>query len=93
MEMWSGYSVVVLCHPIKNVNDPAQLLPRGGGAFLAEMDGNLTVWKRDDDTVELHHTKIRGPTDIQARKDHVDQARRYEGQARPDRKGSGDLRG
>jgi hypothetical protein len=56
-----GPCVLVLCHPIKNVNDPAQLLPRGGGAFLAEMDGNLTVWKRDDDTVELHHTKIRGP--------------------------------
>jgi AAA domain len=53
--------VLVLCHPIKHVTEPAQLLPRGGGAFLAEMDGNLTVWKHNDGLVELHHNKIRGP--------------------------------
>jgi hypothetical protein len=56
-----GPCVLVLCHPIKHVNDPSQLLPRGGGAFLCEVDGNLTLWKRDDDTVELHYNKIRGP--------------------------------
>jgi hypothetical protein len=56
-----GPCVLVLCHPIKHVADPSQLLPRGGGAFLAEMDGNLTLWKRDDTLVELHHNKIRGP--------------------------------
>jgi AAA domain len=59
-EMPGGPCVLVLCHPIKHVTDPIQLLPRGGGAFLAEMDGNLTVWRRDD-LVELHHNKIRGP--------------------------------
>ena len=59
-EMPGGPCVLVLCHPIKHVTDPTQLLPRGGGAFLAEMDGNLTAWKRDD-LVELHHNKIRGP--------------------------------
>ena len=53
--------VLVLCHPIKHVAEPAQLLPRGGGAFLAEMDGNLTIWKHEDVLVELHHNKIRGP--------------------------------
>lgn len=53
--------MLVLCHPIKHVTEPSQLLPRGGGAFLAELDGNLTVWKRDDVLVELHHNKIRGP--------------------------------
>jgi hypothetical protein len=42
------------------VTEPSQLLPRGGGAFLAEMDGNLTAWKQDD-LVRLHHNKIRGP--------------------------------
>jgi hypothetical protein len=52
---------LVLCHPIKHVTEPAQLLPRGGGAFLAEMDGNLTLWKHSDELVELHHNKIRGP--------------------------------
>jgi hypothetical protein len=53
--------VLVLCHPVKTVTDPAQLVPRGGGAFLAEMDGNLTLWKRDETIIELHHNKIRGP--------------------------------
>lgn len=37
------------------------LLPRGGGAFLAEVDGNLTA-KLSNLTVELHHQgKLRGP--------------------------------
>jgi hypothetical protein len=52
--------VLVLCHPIKHAHEPSQLLPRGGGAFLAEMDGNLTSWK-EDELVELHFTKMRGP--------------------------------
>lgn len=55
-------TVLVLCHPIKHVQEPTQLLPRGGGAFLAEMDGNLTLWRIGEDMVELHHTgKFRGP--------------------------------
>jgi hypothetical protein len=53
--------VLVLCHPIKYVTDPSQLLPRGGSAYLAEVDGNLTLWRTSDDVVELHHNKIRGP--------------------------------
>jgi hypothetical protein len=53
--------VLVLCHPVKHVTDPSQLLPRGGGAFLAEMDGNLTCWLHDETLVQLHHNKIRGP--------------------------------
>jgi hypothetical protein len=55
--------VLVLCHPIKHVIDPSQLLPRGGGAFIAEMDGNLTLWKHDENLVTLHHSpdKFRGP--------------------------------
>jgi hypothetical protein len=56
-----GPCVLVLCHPVKHVTEPSQLLPRGGGAYLAEMDGNLTLWRLSDDVVELHHTKIRGP--------------------------------
>lgn len=55
-----GPSVLPLCHPIKHVTDPSQLLPRGGGAFLNEMDGNLTAWLKDE-MVQLHHNKIRGP--------------------------------
>lgn len=60
-ELPGGPCVLVLCHPIKYVLEASQLLPRGGGAFLAEMDGNLTAWKHDDTLIELHHGKIRGP--------------------------------
>ena len=55
-----GPCVIVLCHPVKN---PTQdnLLPRGGGAFIAEVDGNLTCWKTDS-LVSLHwQGKFRGP--------------------------------
>ena len=55
-------TALVLCHPVKHVTEQNQLLPRGGGAFLAEMDGNLTLWRMSDDMIELHHTgKFRGP--------------------------------
>lgn len=52
--------VVVPCHPTKNAaND--NLSPRGGGAFIAEMDGNLTL-ARTGETVRLHwQGKHRGP--------------------------------
>jgi hypothetical protein len=52
--------VLVLCHPTKNAA-AENLQPRGGGAFIAEMDGNL-VCSKDDPTVELHwQGKFRGP--------------------------------
>jgi hypothetical protein len=52
--------VLVLCHPPKNASED-NLQPRGGGAYVAEIDGNLTVTK-DNMTVELHwQTKLRGP--------------------------------
>lgn len=54
-------SVVVLCHPAKRAGDDS-LLPRGGGAFLAEVDGNLSLKPVTDTTVELHwQGKLRGP--------------------------------
>ncbi len=57
-----GPCVLVLCHPVKHVTEPSQLLPRGGGAFLAEIDGNITLWKHDGVLLDLHHTdKLRGP--------------------------------
>jgi hypothetical protein len=56
-----GPCCIALCHPIKYAAEPSQLLPRGGGSFLAEVDGNLTLW-RDDQRAALHHTdKFRGP--------------------------------
>jgi AAA domain/Bifunctional DNA primase/polymerase, N-terminal len=55
-----GPCVLVLCHPPKNAGDD-NLQPRGGGSYVAEMDGNLTVTK-DDMAVELHwQNKLRGP--------------------------------
>src|SRR6516162_5968655 len=53
-----GPTVLICCHPTKNAES---LVPRGGGAFLNEVDGNLTC-KRDDLAVELHWCgEFRGP--------------------------------
>jgi hypothetical protein len=55
-------TVFVLCHPTKNAQRD-NLLPRGGGAFLAEIDCNLTLWKDEAGIVSLHWAgKIRGPS-------------------------------
>lgn len=59
-----GPSVLVLAHPAKFAASQADMLPRGGSAFLAEIDGNLTLWSDGDSeqVFELHHTdKLRGP--------------------------------
>src|SRR5260370_36891215 len=56
-----GPCVLVSCHPTKNA-DLENLLPRGGGAFLNELDGNLICRKSGSDSVsEVHwHGKYRG---------------------------------
>jgi hypothetical protein len=55
-----GPTVLALCHPVKNAQDD-NLLPRGGGAYLNECDGNLTAQK-DGMVVEVHwQGKFRGP--------------------------------
>jgi hypothetical protein len=60
LELPGGPCVITLCHPVKNAQKD-NLVPRGGGAFLNEMDGNLTCW-RDEDLVTLHWVgKFRGP--------------------------------
>lgn len=55
--------VVAACHPKLGVQRDG-LVPRGGGAFLNEIDANLTVWKPEgSDTCELHwHEKLRAPS-------------------------------
>jgi hypothetical protein len=60
-EMPGSPAVIPLCHPIKRVETPEQLIPRGGGAFLNEVDGNLTLFRTSDDTVEMSYNKMRGP--------------------------------
>lgn len=54
-------AVMALAHPIKAAGRD-NLLPRGGGAFLAEIDANLTLWAEGDrETTTLHwQGKIRG---------------------------------
>jgi hypothetical protein len=54
--------VLVPTHPIKNAAKD-NLLPRGGGAFLNEMDGNFTLWAEGErETTEMHWAgKLRGP--------------------------------
>ena len=55
-----GPCVVIACHPIKNAADD-NLTPYGGGAFLNEVDGNLTA-KKMDSAVAVHwQGKFRGP--------------------------------
>ncbi|MCK0197744.1 AAA family ATPase [Ancylobacter sp. 6x-1] len=53
-------TVLAASHPVKNAT-PDSLLPRGGGAFLNELDGNLTLAKRGEAS-SLHWLgKHRGP--------------------------------
>jgi hypothetical protein len=55
-------TVLALCHPIKKPNGPEDLLPRGGGSFLNEMDGNLSLWGIGNHVSQLHWCgKFRGP--------------------------------
>ena len=54
-------AVIAASHPIKNAGGD-NLLPRGGGAFLNEVDGNLSLAKKGDRSSELHwQGKFRGP--------------------------------
>jgi hypothetical protein len=55
-------TVIVTAHPVKNATTD-NLIPRGGGAFLNEMDGNLVCKKNDANNVSDMHWqgKFRGP--------------------------------
>jgi hypothetical protein len=55
-------TVIVTSHPVKNWTRE-NMIPRGGGAFLNEMDGNLTCMKVDGTKfTEIHWCgKYRGP--------------------------------
>ena len=62
IELPGGPCVLVTCHPAK-AYDLDNLLPRGGGAFLAEVDGNLVCVKdmRTQVVEVTTHGKFRGP--------------------------------
>lgn len=54
-------SILIIAHPAGKVASKDNLVPRGGGAFLNEIDGNLTVWSEDASQQTLHHSpKFRG---------------------------------
>ena len=55
-----GPCVVILCHPTKRAAAD-DLIPRGGGAFLAEVDGNIALQKREALVVASAQGKFRGP--------------------------------
>lgn len=52
--------VIVLAHPAKNANDE-ELVPRGGSAFIAEVDGNVGLRKKDTTIAASVAGKFRGP--------------------------------
>ena len=82
MALPGGPTILALCHPVKNAADD-NLLPRGGGSYLNETDGNLTALNNDG-VVELHwQGKFRGadfaPISFQLRKvthDRLDRQQR-----------------
>jgi hypothetical protein len=54
-----GPCVLVLAHPTKRAGED-DLIPRGGGAFLAEVDGNIALQKRESLVVASAQGKFRG---------------------------------
>jgi hypothetical protein len=53
---------LALYHPIKRPGSVDDLLPRGGGATVAEVGGNLSLWAMNERVCELHwRGKFRGP--------------------------------
>jgi hypothetical protein len=75
-------AVLVLCHPPKNARDD-NLQPRGGGAYVAEVDGNLTLTLTGTLSTLHWQTKFRGP-DF-APMNFARKVENYQEQANPDR--------
>jgi len=54
-------AMLIIAHPAGKTPSKDNLVPRGGSAFLNEIDGNLTVWSQDASQQTLHHSqKFRG---------------------------------
>jgi hypothetical protein len=55
-------TVLVLTHPTKGAKDINEMVPRGGGAFLNEVDGNIGAAKNAEGTIVASSVgKFRGP--------------------------------
>lgn len=61
VNMPGGPCVIALCHPTKRAADD-DLMPRGGGAFIAEVDGNMAVMKKEGLLAVVPFGKFRGDT-------------------------------
>lgn len=61
MEAAGRPATLVLNHPPHGASADA-LRPRGGSAYLCELDGNLTVWNDGAGNITLHANRLRGPT-------------------------------
>lgn len=55
-----GPTILVPSHPTKAATKD-NLIPRGGGAFLNEVDGNITLWQTAGAVTMHHQGKYRGP--------------------------------
>jgi hypothetical protein len=57
-----GPAVIALSHPTKSATGKGTLLPRGGGAFINETDGNFVIYKQRDGEMHILHWsgKLRG---------------------------------
>jgi hypothetical protein len=55
-----GPVVIVGCHPAKHATND-NMLPRGGGALIAELDGNLTAIAKNEIVEMSWAGKFRGP--------------------------------
>jgi hypothetical protein len=85
-DMPGGPTTLAACHPVKRASDD-DLIPRGGGAYLAEVDGNLSA-KMSESNIELHwQGKFRGadfsPVNFELKEVTVDQLRDAKGRAMP----------
>lgn len=59
MEAAGRPATLVLNHPPHGAGAEA-LRPRGGSAYLCELDGNLTVWNDGAGNITLHANRLRG---------------------------------
>jgi hypothetical protein len=55
-----GPCVLILCHPTKRAADD-DLIPKGGGAFLNEVDGNIALRRKESQLGAEALGKFRGP--------------------------------
>lgn len=61
LELPQKPTVIIPCHPSGKKAAKDNLIPRGGGAFLNEVDGNFTVWKESDGRLSFDWAgKLRG---------------------------------